>query len=69
MSLNDYEWAIKDMMKDYDGLYGNLIKDQYQLGKVLAKKYKRLRIAYNIFMFGIIFSVLIFIVTTLLFMD
>jgi predicted metal-dependent HD superfamily phosphohydrolase len=67
MSLQDYEWAIKDMMKDYDGLYGNMIKDQYYLGKVLAKKYKRLRIAYNIFMFGIIFSVLVFIVTTLLF--
>lgn len=65
MSLEDYEWAIKDMMKDYDGLYGNMIKDQYYLGKVLAKKYKRLRIAYNIFMFGIIFSVLVFIVATL----
>ncbi len=68
MSLEDYEWAIKDMMKDYDGLYGNMIKDQYYLGKVLAKKYKRLRIAYNIFMFGIVFSVLVFIATTVLFM-
>nr|NQU91547.1 HD domain-containing protein [Bacteroidota bacterium] len=60
MGFDDYEWAIKDMMKDYEGLYRNMILDQYSLGKVLAKKYKRLRIAYNVFMFGLVISVIAF---------
>ncbi len=61
MELNDYEWAIGELMKNEDNLYSTMIKDQYFLGKVLAKKYKLLRIAYNVFMFGIIISVLAFI--------
>jgi hypothetical protein len=32
----------------------------YYLGKVLAKKYQYLSICYNIFMYGIIISVLAF---------
>ncbi len=57
MSLDDYEWGLEEMMKDDDYLYATMIKDQYFLGKVLAKKYKLLRIAYNFFMFGLIISV------------
>jgi len=67
MSLEDYEWAVLEMMKDYERLYGNLIKDQYFLGKVLAKKYKRIRNAYTVFMFGMILSVLAFIITVVFF--
>ena len=61
MELDDYEWAIGELMKNDDRLYSIMIKDQYSLGKVLAKKYKLLRIAYNVFMFGIIISVLAFV--------
>ena len=61
MELDDYEWAIGELMKNDTNLYGTMIKDQYYLGKVLAKKYKLLRIAYNVFMFGIIISVLAFV--------
>jgi len=61
MDLEDYEWAIGELMKNDEDLYGTMIKDQYSLGKVLAKKYKLLRIAYNVFMFGIIISVLAFV--------
>ena len=60
MTLNDYEDAIKEMMKDYDGLYSNMIMDQYFLGKVLGKKYRLLRTAYTIFMFGFTISVVSF---------
>ena len=49
MSLEDYDWAIKEMMKEDDYLYATMIKDQHSLGIVLAKKYKLLRKAYNIF--------------------
>jgi hypothetical protein len=62
MELNDYEEAINGLMNNEDNLYSTMIKDQYFLGKVLAKKYKLLRIAYNVFMIGIIVSVLAFVV-------
>ncbi|MEZ5082493.1 MAG: DUF5706 domain-containing protein [Bacteroidales bacterium] len=61
MELDDYEWAIGELMRNDENLYGTMIKDQYALGKVLAKKYKLLRVAYNVFMFGIIISVLAFV--------
>ena len=62
MNVEDYEWSMKQMMKDADYLYGSLIKDIYYLGKVLGKKYKFLRIAYNIFMFGFVASILSFVI-------
>lgn len=62
MNVEDYEWSMKQMMKDADYLYGSLIKDIYYLGKVLGKKYRFLRIAYNIFMFGFVVSVLSFVI-------
>jgi predicted metal-dependent HD superfamily phosphohydrolase len=61
MTIQDYEWSMKEMMKDADYLYGSLIKDIYYLGIVLGRKYKFLRIAYNIFMFGFVASILSFI--------
>jgi predicted metal-dependent HD superfamily phosphohydrolase len=63
MQVNDYEWSMKEMMKDSDYLYGSMIKDIYFLGKVLGRKYRRLRIAYTIFMFGFVLSILSFVIT------
>jgi predicted metal-dependent HD superfamily phosphohydrolase len=60
MELKEYEWGMREMMKDYDYLYGSMIKDIYFLGKVLARKYKWLRLSYTIFMFGFVSSILIF---------
>jgi len=62
MSLRDYNDAMEKMMADRDFLYGSLIKDIYSQGIVLGRKYRLLRIAYNVFMFGIIVSVLGFII-------
>ena len=62
MNVEEYEWSMKEMMKDADYLYGSLIKDIYYLGKVLGKKYKFLRIAYNIFMYGFVLSIISFII-------
>jgi HD superfamily phosphodiesterase len=61
MPLPDYEWGVKEMMKDSDYLYGSLIKDIYYLGAVLGKKYKLLRTCYTIFMFGFVIAILSFI--------
>jgi len=60
MSLQDFEWAMGEMMQDRDYLYSSMKKDLYFLGKVLDKKYKILRITYAVFMVGIIVSVIAF---------
>jgi predicted metal-dependent HD superfamily phosphohydrolase len=60
MEMDEYEWAVKEMMEDSDYLYSSMIRDQYSLGKVIANKYRLLRIAYTIFMIGLIISSLLF---------
>jgi len=67
MNLNDYEWAMKEMLKDADYLYSSLIRDIYFLGAVLGKKYRMLRLAYNVFMFGFVLSVISFVIAELFF--
>ncbi|MBN9297139.1 MAG: HD domain-containing protein [Filimonas sp.] len=69
MSLEEYTWGMLEVMNDRDYLYGSLIKDVYSQGVVLGKKYKLLRLAYNIFMFGIVISVVAFVGATLLYSD
>ncbi len=59
-SFEEYNIAMRKMMRDTDYLYGSLIKDIYTLGTVLGRKYKLVRLAYNIFMIGIVVSVLAF---------
>ncbi|AWI26204.1 Pycsar system effector family protein [Flavobacterium pallidum] len=61
MPLDEYEWAMNEMMKDKDYLYNSMIRDLYFLGLVLNRKYKLLRITYNIFMIGIVISVIAFV--------
>ncbi len=65
MDLKDYEWAINEMINDDQYLYSTMTKDQYYLGKVLAKKYKLLRWAYNVFMVGLVVSVVSFLLVFL----
>jgi predicted metal-dependent HD superfamily phosphohydrolase len=60
MSLNDFEWAMGEMMQDRNYLYSSMKKDLYFLGLVLDKKYKILRLTYSVFMIGIIVSVIAF---------
>ncbi len=67
MNLDDYEWGIQEMMKDSDYLYGSMIRDNYFLGKVLGKKYKLLRVAYTIFMFGLVISFISYIIAIVFF--
>lgn len=60
MSLPDYDWAMKELLADRDYLYSSMVKDLYFLGVVLAKKYRQLRISYNIFMYGLIITMLLY---------
>ena len=54
MDLNEFLWGMGEMMNDSNYLYNSMSKDIYFLGKVLARKFKLLRYAYNIFMYGLI---------------
>ncbi len=60
MKLDEFEWAMHEMMQDRDYLYGSLTKDLYFLGLVLNRKYSLLRLTYTVFMIGIVISVLAF---------
>ena len=60
MNMDEYEWAVKEMMDDQNYLYSSMIRDQYSLGKVIGQKYKLLRIAYTVFMIGLVLSSLLF---------
>lgn len=63
--LIKYRSAMNEMMKDQEYLYNSLINDMYFLGIALDKKFKLLRIAYNIFMFGILLTVIAFLIAFL----
>ena len=62
MPLNEFQWAMNELAKDKDYVHDSLTMDLYFLGKVLHRKYRILRQTYTIFMIGIIFSVISFII-------
>ena len=67
MEFPNYDWGMRQMMKDADYLYGSLIKDIYFNGQVLAKKYKLLRWSYSFFMFGFVASIIAFTIALLMY--
>lgn len=67
MSLESYTDGMNRVMDDREFLYGTLITDVYSQGVVLGRKYLLLRLAYNIFMFGLVTSVLAFIVAIIIY--
>jgi len=60
LSLQEYNEGISAMMNDSEFLYGSMTRDIYNLGVVLGRKYRLLRVAYSIFMFGLVISSLAF---------
>ena len=67
MSFEEYDSGMKQMMNDRDFLYGSLTKDVYSQGIVLGRKYQLLRKGYNVFMYGIIASVIAFFIASVFF--
>jgi putative nucleotidyltransferase with HDIG domain len=64
-SLEEYQWAMGTLMKDNEYLYSAIVKDIHQIGVVLGKKYKLIRLAYTVFMIGLVTSVVAFSVAAL----
>lgn len=62
MKVEDYEWAMQELVKDQGYIYDTMSKDLYYLGVVLNRKYALLRWTYSIFMIGMVLSVIAFFV-------
>ena len=56
MEMEKFQEGMMEMIQDNDFLYNSMTRDLYFLGKVLAVKYKYLRICYAVFMYGIIIA-------------
>ncbi|MDR2269508.1 MAG: DUF5706 domain-containing protein [Sphingobacterium sp.] len=67
MRLDDYQEGIQKIMDDSEFLYEVLTKDIYSQGVVLGRKYQLLRSAYWIFMFGLVISIISFLVAMTLY--
>lgn len=65
MDRNEFVEGIEELMQDEQRLYDSMARDLYGLGQVLFKKYDLLKVAYNIFMVGIVSAVLLFILVFL----
>lgn len=62
LSLHDYKAEMKKTYENKNLIYDSLSRDIYYQGLVLAWKYKYINIAYNIFMYGFILTILSFII-------
>ncbi|MBC7914166.1 MAG: HD domain-containing protein [Pyrinomonadaceae bacterium] len=60
MKLDDFSEGMTQLMEDREFLYKSLIKNLHQQGLVLGYKYKLLRISYNVFMYGLVLSLIAF---------
>jgi len=60
MQLQDFSDGMTRLMEDRNFLYSSLIKNLHQQGLVLGKKYRLLRISYNVFMYGLVVSLIAF---------
>ncbi len=61
MEEDEYVSKITNLMNEGDELYKTIAKDTYYLGKTIDRKFKLLRKSFNIFLIGIILSVIAFI--------
>lgn len=66
LTREDYVTGMEELMSDSERLYDTMARDLYGLGSVLSEKYRLIRIAYNVFMVGLVLSVSSFILVYLI---
>lgn len=66
LPLSEFSRAMDQTLQSGTLLYNSMVEDLYHLGKVLDKKYRYLSISYNIFMVGLIITVVLFLFTLLM---
>ncbi|MCB0606313.1 MAG: HD domain-containing protein [Lewinellaceae bacterium] len=67
MSYNEYQTGMQHVLEQEERLEDSVMRDLYFLGRSLGMKYSQLRICYNVFMSGVILSVLVFGIAYLLY--
>ncbi|MDY8134558.1 Pycsar system effector family protein [Aquimarina sp. 2201CG5-10] len=67
MEESEYVNSLINLMNQGDELYKTIATDTFHLGKVIDSKFKLIRKSFNVFLFGIILSVIAFILCHLLF--
>lgn len=60
MPLAEYEAAINSVMEDREFLYATIKRDLHRLGVDLSRRYRMIRTSYDVFLIGIIISVVMF---------
>jgi len=66
MDFEDYDAGMKQLMNDKEFLYGSLTRNLHSHAKVLGRKFRLLRISYDVFMFGLVVTVLTYVVILLM---
>lgn len=66
LSLSEYKKIMKETYKNKNELYDSLTRDIYYQGIVLVWKYKYINIAYNVFMYGFVITILSFMIAYLI---
>ncbi len=67
MGESEYVDNVTSLMNEGDELYKTIAKDTYHLGKTMDRKFKLLRISFNVFLGGLILSVVAFLACHILF--
>lgn len=62
LSEDQYVGDMTELLRDTDQLYRNMLLDIYNLGHVLSRKFKLLRVSYTVFIIGITAGVLLYLV-------
>lgn len=60
MAEAEFVEGMVDLMQRTDHLYTNMIRDLYGLGQVLQRKFRLLRVSYNVFMVALVLGVGLF---------
>jgi hypothetical protein len=64
MDFDDYCTSMLHLMGDKQVLYVTMLRNLYEQGLVLSKKFKMLKISYSVFMYGLVISVLAFFIAS-----
>jgi hypothetical protein len=62
LSEEDFRAGMTELLQTPERLYDNMLRDIYGLGKVLTRKFSLLRAAYTVFMFGLVASVVLYLI-------
>ncbi|MEJ7741760.1 MAG: Pycsar system effector family protein [Nocardioidaceae bacterium] len=64
MNFDNYSNSMLHIMGDKQVFYLTMLRNLYEQGLVLNKKYRMLKISYNVFMYGLIVSVIVFFIAS-----